>query len=52
MGKRVGYAYLLRSMNTIWHPKARIDLITLESNYFLVKFGLIADYEFAKYGGS
>lgn len=51
MGKTVGYAYLLRRLNIMWHPKARMDLITLENNYFLVKFGSIMDYEFAKYGG-
>lgn len=51
MGKTVGYAYLLRRLNIIWHPKAKIELITLANNYFLVKFGSIMDYEFAKYGG-
>lgn len=51
MGKRVGYAYLLRRLVTIWHPKSKIELITLENDYFLVKLGSVIDYEFAKYGG-
>lgn len=50
MGKVVGYSYLLRRLNAIWHPKAKMDLITLANNYFLVKFGSVMDYEFAKYG--
>lgn len=51
MGKKVGYTYLLRRLNTIWNPKSRMELITLDNDYFLVKFGSITDYEFAKYGG-
>lgn len=51
MGNKVGYAYLLRRLNTIWHPKSRMELITLENDYFLVKFNSVCDYEFAKYGG-
>lgn len=51
MGRKVGYAYLLNRLNTIWHPKSRMELITLENDYFLVKFGSVCDYEFAKFGG-
>lgn len=51
MGRRVGYAYLLRRLNTIWHPKSRMELIALDNDYFLVKFNSVCDYEFAKYGG-
>nr|GLL29927.1 uncharacterized protein LOC109169411 [Ipomoea trifida] len=35
MGRRVGYAYLLRRLNTMWHPKGRMELIALENDYFL-----------------
>lgn len=38
MGRKVGYAYLLRRLNIIWHPKSRMELITLENDYFLVKY--------------
>lgn len=51
MGRRVGYAYLLRRLNTIWHPKSRMELITLDNDYFAVKFASEIDYEHAKYGG-
>lgn len=47
----MGYAYLLKRLNTIWHHKSKMELITLEDNYCLVKFGSVMDYEFAKYGG-
>lgn len=51
MGRRVGYAYLLRRLNMIWHPKSRMELITLDNDYFAVKFASEIDYEHAKYGG-
>ncbi|XP_031100770.1 uncharacterized protein LOC116004749 [Ipomoea triloba] len=51
LGRSIGYAYLLRRLTTLWHPKARMELITIEGGYFLVKFASIEDYEFAKYGG-
>ncbi|XP_031127559.1 uncharacterized protein LOC116029652 [Ipomoea triloba] len=51
MGRRVGYAYLLRRLTTMWKPKGRLELIALENDYFLVRFGLREDLEFAKYEG-
>lgn len=51
MGQKIGYAYLLKRLNTIWHPKSKMELITLGNDYYLVKFGSKIDYEFAKYGG-
>ncbi|XP_031101937.1 uncharacterized protein LOC116005840 [Ipomoea triloba] len=49
MGRRVGYAYLLHRLNTMWHPKGRMELIALENDYFLVRFGMVEDLEFAKF---
>lgn len=51
MGRKVGYAYLLRRLNIIWHPKSKMELITLENDYYLVKFASALDYEFVKFGG-
>lgn len=51
MGISVGYAYLLKRLTALWHPKARMELVTIEGGYFLVKFASLEDYEFAKYGG-
>lgn len=51
LGRSVAYAYLLKRLTTFWHPKARMELVTIEGRYFLVKFASHEDYEFAKYGG-
>ncbi|XP_031116795.1 uncharacterized protein LOC116020462 [Ipomoea triloba] len=47
----LGYSYLLRRLTSLWRPKARIELVTIDNGYFLVKFYSMDDYEFAKYGG-
>ncbi|XP_031120937.1 uncharacterized protein LOC116024177 [Ipomoea triloba] len=51
LGRNVGYGYLLRRLTTLWKPKARMELVTVDNGYFLVKFASVDDYEFAKYGG-
>ncbi|XP_031124226.1 uncharacterized protein LOC116026940 [Ipomoea triloba] len=51
MGRNVGYGYLLRRLTSLWKPKARMELVTVDNGYFLVKFASIDNYEFAKYGG-
>lgn len=51
MGRNVDYTYLLKRLTTIWHPKARMELVTMENGYYLAKFAFVDDYEFAKYGG-
>lgn len=51
LGRKVGYTYLLRRLNTIWHPKSKMELTSMANDYFLVKFNSMTDYEFAKYGG-
>lgn len=33
LGRNVGYAYLLRRLTAIWHPKARMDVVTIENGY-------------------
>lgn len=52
LGRRIGYSYLAKRLFTLWNPKSRMELVTLETDYFLVKFGSVIDYEFAKYGGT
>ncbi|XP_031106271.1 uncharacterized protein LOC116010917 [Ipomoea triloba] len=51
LGKKVGFTYQQKWLNIMWRPKARIELVTLENDYFLVKFLAIDDYEFAKFRG-
>lgn len=50
-GKGGGFAYLQRRLMAFWHPKAHMELVALENNYFLVKFMSNTDYEFAKFRG-
>lgn len=50
-GRSVSYNYLLRRLRTIWHPKAGMELIAIENDFFLVKFASMEDYSFAKYEG-
>ncbi|XP_019182128.1 PREDICTED: uncharacterized protein LOC109177272 [Ipomoea nil] len=51
MGRRVGYAYLLRHLTTMWKPKGRMELIAIDNDYFLVRFGSVEDLEFAMFEG-
>lgn len=50
-GRQVGYAYLLRRITMLWKPRAKLDLIAMENDYFMAKFHSIDDYEHALYGG-
>ncbi|XP_019173837.1 PREDICTED: uncharacterized protein LOC109169411 [Ipomoea nil] len=51
LGRRVGYAYMLRRLTSMWKPKSSMDLIALPNDYFLVRFGSIDDLEFALFEG-
>ena len=51
LGRTVGYAYLLRRIKALWHPKSLIDLVAIDNDYFLVKFASKDDYNFAKFEG-
>lgn len=51
LGRRVGYTNLCKRLQTLWHPKSKMELVALDDDYFLVKFFSLDDYEFAKYGG-
>lgn len=51
MGRGVGFMYLLNRIKSLWKPKAEIEMIALENDYFLVKFNSIMDYQYAAYKG-
>ncbi|XP_031127582.1 uncharacterized protein LOC116029675 [Ipomoea triloba] len=51
MGRNVGYAYLSRWLNSMWKPKCRMEQISLENDYFFVKFGSNEDLEYAMFEG-
>ncbi|XP_031091112.1 uncharacterized protein LOC115996110 [Ipomoea triloba] len=50
LGRKVGYNYLLSRIKALWRPKSRMDLVALENEYFVVRFGSIDDYNYAKLG--
>lgn len=50
-GHTVNYNYLLRRLRTLWHPKASMDLIAMENDYYLARFVSMDDYKFAKFEG-
>lgn len=47
-GRTVGYSYLLKKLQSMWRPKAFVDLVALNNDYFLVKFYSEEDYVFAR----
>lgn len=49
LGRTIGYTYLLRRIRALWKPKAPIELVAFENDYFIVRFASVDDYEFAKY---
>lgn len=51
MGKGVGFMYLLNRIKSLWKPKVDIEMISLENDYFLVKFTSLMDYQFAAFEG-
>ncbi|XP_019166933.1 PREDICTED: uncharacterized protein LOC109162703 [Ipomoea nil] len=50
-GRKVGYTALARRLHAVWRPKARMEIISLDDFYHVVRFWSVEDYEFAKYGG-
>ncbi|XP_019183349.1 PREDICTED: uncharacterized protein LOC109178208 [Ipomoea nil] len=51
MGRSIGYAYLLRRLNSMWKPKGKMDLIAIDNGYFIVRFGAVEDLEHAMFEG-
>lgn len=47
-GRKVGYNYLQKKLQSMWRLKAFMDLVALENDYFLVRFYSKDDYEFAR----
>ena len=44
LGRRIGYTLLLRKIKELWRPKAMVDLVALDDDFFLAKFSSIDDY--------
>ncbi|XP_019172110.1 PREDICTED: uncharacterized protein LOC109167542 [Ipomoea nil] len=51
LGRKVGYSYLLQRLQKMWKPEACFDLITLDHEYYIVRFESQRDYDFAKFEG-
>ncbi|XP_019150060.1 PREDICTED: uncharacterized protein LOC109146841 [Ipomoea nil] len=51
LGRKVGYAYMMRGLSAMWKPKGSLDLIALDKDYYLVRFGSVDDLEYAMYEG-
>ncbi|XVF57141.1 hypothetical protein PTKIN_Ptkin06aG0180000 [Pterospermum kingtungense] len=51
MRRSIGYNYLLNRIRTLWKPKAGMELVALENDYFQVRFASLVDYDHAKYEG-
>nr|POF04309.1 hypothetical protein CFP56_16366 [Quercus suber] len=44
-GKTVGFQFLHSRIMQLWKPAGRLDCIDLGEDFFLIKFGLIEDYD-------
>lgn len=47
-GRKVDYNFLLKKLQSMWRPKAFMDLVALENDYFLVRFYSKDNYEFTR----
>lgn len=47
-GRKIGYNFLQKKLQNMWRPKAFMDLVALENDYFLVRFHSNDDFEFAR----
>ena len=50
-GRTVGFHFLHSRIMQIWKPAGRLDCIDLGEDFFLIKFGLIEDYDSVLKGG-
>lgn len=51
MGKMIGYNFLLRHIQLLWHPSEDMELVAMDNDYYLVKFESMEDYNYAKFEG-
>ena len=49
LGRTIEYNLLLRKIKEMWRPKAAVDLVAIDNDYFFVKFSSMEDNDFAKY---
>ncbi|CAN1138934.1 hypothetical protein LINPERHAP2_LOCUS10965, partial [Linum perenne] len=51
LGKSIGYSYLCHRLRSLWKPAGNMQIIDLDKDCFLVKFGAEHDYYHALTGG-
>nr|POE94062.1 putative ribonuclease h protein [Quercus suber] len=50
-GRTVGFHFLHSRIMQLWKPAGRLDCIDLGEDFFLIKFGLVEDYDLVLKGG-
>lgn len=50
-GQMVGFHFLHAKVRNLWKPVGRLDCVVLGKDFFLIKFGLIEDYDNVIRGG-
>ena len=50
-GRTVGFHYLHSKVVSLWKPTRRLDCVDLGRDFFLMRFGLVEDYENVIKGG-
>lgn len=50
-GRSVGYHYLHSKIMSLWKPAGRLDCVDLGKDFYLMKFGLVEDFDNVLKGG-
>ena len=50
-GRAVGYQFLHSKLMSLWKPAGRMDCVDLEKDFYLIRFGLVEDYDNVLKGG-
>lgn len=51
-GRSVGFHFIHAKIMSLWKPTGRLDCVDLGHGFFLIRFGLVEDFEKALKGGS
>ncbi|XP_050254840.1 uncharacterized protein LOC126700672 [Quercus robur] len=51
VGRTVGFHFLRNRVMSLWKPTGRLDCVDLGKDYFLMRFGLVEDYNNVLNGG-
>jgi hypothetical protein len=51
LGRSIGYNYLSMRLKQLWAPKGKFSLIDIGNDYYVARFHLKEDYDYALTGG-